>query len=47
MLALTEPMTIVAMGVVGPLPKTLSKNIYILVCTYYLTKFAEIFPMQD
>jgi hypothetical protein len=42
-LAVEGPFATIAMDAVGPLPKSLARNKYILVCMDYLTKFPRMF----
>ena len=42
-----EPMQIVAMDILGPLPESHSGNRYILVIGEYFTKWVEAFPIPD
>ena len=42
----TEPFRRVAMDIVGPLPRTMSGNRYILVMSYYATHYPEAVPVK-
>jgi hypothetical protein len=42
-----QPFDLIAMDIVGPLPKTKNNNHYLLVITEYLTKWVEAFPIPN
>jgi hypothetical protein len=46
-LAVEGPFATIAMDIVGPMPKSIAGNKYILVCMDYLTKFPECFAIED
>jgi len=41
-----EAFEIMGMDIVGPLPRSNRGNVYLLVFTEYLTKWAEAFPIM-